>query len=297
MCFTHGVLQLNLTKAMSVTVGTFPVIGCRIGSLFVAGCHALRSGSFYLARLFHTFLFAVVVRVGVLRRWCFGIRRFAFRWRCRLRFGHGLAIDWPAIPLLGPLLWRWSFLPSFLLYGREAWLCHGAACGSGLLLLLPLLLMQTDTLSYLPQSRVSVEVVSPDAHDSPFTLASFDPLRPYYGNVHFDRLLPRLPSTFRADEVGSVNPHCVYDLGADPLDGGREAVFQRCRENAGGDGDSRQVGHLMRPNGQLLAAVCACGCPQDEMKRVFGVDCQSADLRALDFRRARYTAGLAAIPV
>jgi len=80
-------------------------------------------------------------------------------------------------------------------------------------------LLYADSLAYLPQSGISVEIVAPDSDKPSFSLAAFHPFGPHDGDILFQRVFPFPASSFNADKVRSVDPHGFCDLGAYSFDG------------------------------------------------------------------------------
>lgn len=66
---------------------------------------------------------------------------------------------------------------------------------------------------------------------------------------------------------------------------------------AGRDGDAGEVGHFVRLDLQLLAAVRARARLEHEMKHILGIDGQAAQLRRVQLRRLGDRACLASISI
>lgn len=94
-----------------------------------------------------------------------------------------------------------------------------------------------------------------------------------------------------------VDAHVIRDFSADSFNG----TLQRLAESGGhvarGDGDTRQVCHLVCLDQQLLTAEGARTSLQNQVKLVLGVDCQATELGAVYVARLGYCAGLVAITV
>lgn len=97
--------------------------------------------------------------------------------------------------------------------------------------------------------------------------------------------------------MGGVDADAVDDLGADALDGGGEVLARLGGQDAGGDGDAAEVGHLVGAHDDLLAAHGAGRRAQDEVEGVLGVDGEAADLSTVHLQGPRDVAGLLAVAV
>lgn len=94
-----------------------------------------------------------------------------------------------------------------------------------------------------------------------------------------------------------VDPNSIHDLGTDSRDCLSEGLLHGAGQDASGNGDTRQVRHLVRLDDNLLGPERTGARAEDEVERILGVHSQTADLGTVHMQRAGNVSSLLAVAV